>query len=80
MLILAQQVINLAAAGFAKIESMLKDTLEKLVLIHQYEKHFQSSGGRSAHLIHNTLVKFYVDVIEFALVATKHCRCNIVSM
>jgi len=74
MLTLVLQVISSAASGFAKIESLLNNTLDKLNLFHQYEKHFRSSGGRSLDLIHNPLAKFYVDVIELSLVTTKHYR------
>lgn len=58
------------ADGFTKIDAWLEDTLDKLIRFDEYEKHFQSS----LDLMHDALTKFYVDVIDLALVTTNHSR------
>lgn len=71
----SHQAVISAADSFKKIDAWLKDTLDKLIRFDEYEKHFQSS----LDLMHDALTKFYVDVIDLALVTTNHFCCGVFS-
>lgn len=75
----SSQVVISAADGYAKIDTLLKDTLDKLIRFNEYEKLFQSSKLRSLDLIHDALTKFYIDVIELTLVTVKHYGRGVIS-
>lgn len=65
-----------AADEAGKIDGFLKDILDKLKLFQELEAHFKSASADSWGLLYDALTNFYVDVIDFTLIAAKHYRSN----
>lgn len=72
-------MVKLAADEFGKIDTALCDMLGQLELFRGFEEHFKPSASKSWAHLYGALGSFYVDVIDFTLIAAKRYRTGTMS-
>lgn len=67
-------MVSSAADDFGKIGGFLSDMLGKLEIFRGFEEHFKPAPNKSWDHLYDALANFYIDVIDFTLVAAKYYR------
>lgn len=67
-------MVKLTSDEFSKIDTALSDMLGQLELFRRFEEHFKPAVSKSWDHLYDALGRFYIDVIDFTLIAAKRYR------